>query len=193
MPLRAQPPRDVAPLRIRRQPEQTQTRAARCWLAFVINPRIGALPRHSASFTLKSPRASCATRVCGDEAAALLAPIIGREERREAAWASEAGRVPNSDSATVGPAGPCLGPSRLPVLGRGTPPGAATVRFEARLHFLHVLFLGRDQCPTCQWGSVVTVARRAPSPGLAGHLVQGPAGPGPGPQNDAAAVQGACG
>ena len=31
-----------------------------------------------------SPRASCANRVCGDEAAVLLAPIIGRVERREA-------------------------------------------------------------------------------------------------------------
>ena len=31
-----------------------------------------------------SPRASCATRVCGDEAAVLLAPIIGRVKRREA-------------------------------------------------------------------------------------------------------------
>ena len=84
MPRRAQPPRDVAPLRTRRQPEQTQTRAARCWLAFAINLRIGALPRHSATFTLKTARASCATRVCGDEAAVLLAPIIGRVERREA-------------------------------------------------------------------------------------------------------------
>ena len=31
-----------------------------------------------------SPRASCANRVCGDEAAVLLAPIIGRVEGSEA-------------------------------------------------------------------------------------------------------------
>ena len=53
-------------------------------VASAINPRIGARLRRSAGLTLESSRASCANRVCGDEAAVLLAPIIGRVEGREA-------------------------------------------------------------------------------------------------------------
>jgi hypothetical protein len=68
VPRRAKPPRDPAPLRTHRQPEQTQTRASRCWLASAINPRIRALPRRSAGFTVKSFRASCATPCAGSRA-----------------------------------------------------------------------------------------------------------------------------